>query len=196
MESVSISPTRNDQCDWSAVRKAFPLERIRINGRILLRPLKADDIDKLSEFLVGDPEMTWTHKAWTRENIKYILSLRLDHYASYGFGPYGVVLDGELRGMVGMQVWEFEECAIEQVAYIAKAEWSQGLATMLLRWGIRRARDVGQLKELYAATRADNQRSIGITERLGFVRIGEGKHFGYPAIYWRLSLGCESNERE
>lgn len=186
MASVSTSQTHNEACDWSSIIRAFPLQHVRLDEQLELRPLTLSDLDSLVDFMVGDAEMTWTQKSWRRENVEYLLSVRLSHYEEYGFGPYGVLIRGALKGMSGVQVWPYAECAIEQVAYIARSEWSKGLATRLLKWGIQQARDVAGVKVLYAATRKDNPRSIGITRKLGFRTIGEGEHFGYPSLFWEL----------
>lgn len=175
-------------CDWKPVQKAFPLEQIAFRAGIVLRPLEASDLDALCLFMTGDAEMTWPRKPWSRGNVEYLLSLRFKHYSDYGFGPYAIVKNGNVIGMAGAQVWEYAECGIEVLAYVARPYWSTGLAPRVLMWTLMRARHVAGLKYVYAAVRPENERAIRLTQRLGFEETSRGEHYGYPAKFLRLDL--------
>lgn len=181
-------------CDWTAIRAAFPLTEVPLWSGVVLRPLEQSDCDALSEIMAGDPEMTWPRKAWTRENVDYLLGLRLKHYADYGFGPYAILRSGRLIGMAGAQVWDYAPCSIEVLAYVARSEWSRGLAVRVLNWTIERAATFGDVKSIYAATRPENVRAVRLARGLGFAEAGAGEHYGYPAMFWQLSLDDVPNE--
>ena len=178
----------NSDCDWEAIRNAFPLSPINLDQGISLRPLQLADLDALCLFMTGDPEMTWPRTSWARSNVEYLLEFRLKHYQNYGFGPYGVLLDGRLIGMAGVQVWEETTCSIELLVYLAKEVWLKGLGRKLLIWIIDAARSSGKIKEIYAATREDNNRAINLARRVGFQEFGKGIHFGHPAIKWIIHI--------
>ena len=180
--------TANDPCDWGPIRRAFPLQQVELWEGLVLRPLTAIDLDDLCQFMTGDPEMTWPRVRWNRDNVSYLLNLRLKHYADYGFGPYAVEINGKLVGMAGVQVWAESPCAVEMLAYIDRELWSKKIGTRLLTWVVERARASGGIKELFAATRAENRRAENLSKRIGFREIGRGQHFGHEAIKWKLLL--------
>lgn len=70
------------------LQRVFPLIEISLNNSLKLRPLRLEDIDSLCLFLCDDPEMTWSRKVRNRENVNYLLELRLKHYKDFGFGIY------------------------------------------------------------------------------------------------------------
>lgn len=181
-----------DGCDWSPIARAFPLADLTLENGIVLRPLTAHDSAALAMILTGDPEMTWTRGVWKQENVDYLLSLRLKHYETYGFGPYAVMIGENLKGMIGVQVWDYQPCSVELLAYVARSEWSRGLATDLGRWVVARCRDLADLQVIYAATREENERSNKLAARLGFVRTGHGQHYGHPAVFWEMQLTAHS----
>jgi L-amino acid N-acyltransferase YncA len=90
--------------------------------------------------------------------------------------------------MAGVQVWDDKPCSVELLAYVAKDIWSLGIGTRLLRWIIDIARQSGFIHEIFAATRAENERAISLARRVGFTEIGHGTHYGYPSIKWVLAL--------
>ena len=120
--------------DLDDLQIAFPLNTTSIRHGLSVRPLVQGDLNDLDVILTGDPEMSWSRKAWSRANVQFLLSHRQAHYEEYGFGPYGVILDGQLVGMAGAQIWDKGSRSVELLAYIAKSHWGEGLATELLRW--------------------------------------------------------------
>src|SRR5439155_6819065 len=140
---------------WERLRAAFPLTSLETEG-VILRPLEADDLERLTEILSGDPEMTWPRITWTVENARYLLGLRLQHYERYGFGVYGIEgPDGGLIGMGGPQVWRDGSSDIEVLAYVEKKQWSQGTASVVLKWTLVRAFEIAQIEHVFAATRPE-----------------------------------------
>jgi len=180
-----MTQPESSDCDWGDIINAFPLKKLWVTHTLNLRPLTKQDSVELGDFLSGDPEMTWTRKPWSRRNVDYLLSLRLSHYKQYGFGPYGIELDGKLIGMAGVQVWDYEPCSVEFLVYVAKSQWNQGYGTNLTKWIIDKCNDIPSLPFLYAATRPENTRINHIVKQLGFMKTGNGEHYGYPSIYWK-----------
>lgn len=178
----------NSGCDWTRVRLAYPLSEIEVGEGLRLRPLREEDLGRLCDFMTGDPDMTWPRVSWSRENVSYLLGLRLKHYAEFGFGPYGVDMGNTLIGMAGVQTWDYEPCSVELLTYIRKENWAGGLGTRLLRWVVDQAREYKIGDYIYAATRQENERANNLARRLGFEETGHGVHFGYPSIKWRMSL--------
>ncbi len=175
-------------CNWDVIKKAFPLTEISINNRLSLRRLYQSDAGLLGNFMIGDPDMTWPRVSWTQDNVDYLLGLRLKHYEDYGFGVYGVLLDNELIGMAGIQVWEYEPCSVEVLVYIAKEHWYKGYAVKIMRWLLNRIKVDTDLHELYAAIRLENTAAIKIAKFFKFSKIGENIHYGYPATIGKLQI--------
>ena len=181
MTSFSLAATK-------PLISAFPLCHMRIAPDLELRPLQDSDIDELCGILCDDPEMTWTRRAWTRENVEYLLNLRLKHYEDHGFGAYAVLYNNKLIGMAGAQVWEYNDDSIELLSYISRKYWNLGITSQLMNWLIDTIQRQTNLHSVYAATRHENKAAISLTEKFGFKRIGEENHFGFPSIHWKLDL--------
>ena len=171
------------------LKLAFPLSTIRVRNGLIVRPLVKSDLAELIAILAGDPEMSWSRSSWSRANVEYLLSHRLRHYDTHGFGPYAVILDGHLIGMAGAQVWEEGSEAVELLAYIAKSHWGRGLATELLGWSVMRLEHFTKQAHVFATTRPENARARSMVRRLGFQPMGKkSAHFGHEAITWRRKL--------
>lgn len=174
-------------CDFEAIRTAFPLASLDLCEGVAVRPLHADDLPALTAFMSNDPEMTWTRRPWNEDNVAYLLGLRLKHYETWGFGPYGVVIEGNLAGMAGIQVWDESDCTVEALVYLARRYWSRGLGRRMLQAILNRAFDDAKVSQVFAATRPENLAAAAIAEAVGFIRVGEGVHFGCPSIEWRAT---------
>lgn len=188
MALVLTTMTEIDRHITEELKTAFPLHQIEVSQDISLRPLTLDDLDDLFGILGGDEGMTWTRRSWTRENVDFLLGLRLAHYEKYGFGVYAVLSYGKLIGMAGVQAWDHADNAVEYVAYVSRDNWNKGISTRVGRWVLERIKEKTSLNEVYAATRHENEGAKSVAQKLGFRKFGEREHFGFPSIQWRLSL--------
>ncbi len=171
---------------------AMPLRRVDLGGGVVLRPLTRDDLDRLVEIFAGDPAMNWSLTSWQPSNVEFVLDVRLQHYARYGFGLYAVEYDGALAGWSGLQFEKQEHPQspgeLEVVSFIAREAWGHGITTRVWTWALDRVFDAG-VQRVTSATRPENPGGEGVTVRMGFERDSKDlvEHWGFPAKHWTLT---------
>ena len=171
---------------WLEVCQAQPLETVRV-GELVVRPLMATDLDELCSFMLDDPEMNWPRVPWSRDNVEYVLGLRLQHYLKYGFGIYAVELQDKLIGWSGAQVWNESEGLIEVICFLKRTEWHKGIGSKLLCWTIKSLFELTSAQEIFALTRPDKGAGSALAQRVGFVETGVSTHYGIDAIVWSVN---------
>src|SRR5262249_46286373 len=90
-------------------------------------------------------------------------------------------LAGNMIGLGQLRVSkELPGGVIEGGWYVAREHWGTGLAGEACRALVRHAHHTLGMPALFALVHEDNPRGRRFTERLGFVDVGSGQHYGGP----------------
>lgn len=159
-------------------------------ARLLLRPMRAEDIDALlriftdplvmASFAVGPFDRAQMER-WVRRN--------LEHQERYGYGLFSVIhkADGQLIGDCGLEHMTIEGVTAAELGYDLHSDyWHRGLATeaaTAVRDYTFRALALPQLVSLI---RCGNERSRRVAEKIGMHRAMEHTRDGQR--YWLYTL--------
>ena len=172
--------------------------------RLLLRPLRIDDLDALAE-LYGDAEvMRYIGGGGTidRERTRQSLERMIAGFAERGYGILAVERkeDGAFMGRCGLLLWDSATwtptrmaeatARVEtEVGYLLGPDfWGKGYATeaaMAVRdWAFENL----ELERLIALIRPGNDRSVRVALKLGMEPDGGIELLGHPATVYALEL--------
>lgn len=141
--------------------------------RMLLRPLRPDDIDPLA-VLFADPAV-WRYpvgRGLTREESKLFLERQISRRETDGFAMWAAELkeSNELIGFIGLSVpvWLPEVLpAVEAGWRLTPRCWGRGLATEGARASVRYGFDVLALDRIISIYMPDNEASGRVMTKLG-----------------------------
>ncbi len=161
---------------------------IRRTDRVLLRPPTASDLDAAFE-IHGDPATNRYNPAGPHRDVarsEAQLAEWLEHWGEHGFGYWAVEEAGEVVGFSGVRhsVVEGEQVLNLYYRYRPSA-WGRGFAREVAREAVAFAAE--QLPDLpvVAITTPDNEPSLRVAERSGFVRAETIEHEGVPSVLLR-----------
>lgn len=165
--------------------------------RLLLRPLRMDDLDALAEIYADPqvrrffPEGTLTRRE-TREELEWIIDV---YYGRYGYGLWATVLKetGAFIGRCGLLPWKVtsgrdgrpgldgadeypgDDAQVEvEVAYLlSQPYWGRGLGTEAARAIVAFAFDELHLDRLICLFEPENHASRRVAEHVGFTYEGD-----------------------
>jgi len=145
-----------------------------------VRPIEERDTDALIA-LFADPELSRFHERdLTRpDQVREIAASWRDYQGPAGTGLHVVERDGQVVGVAHLRVsTELPGDVLECGWYLAREHWGTGLA----REVGATLRDTGLALggAVFAVVHEDNTRGRRFTERLGFVDVGGGDHYGGP----------------
>jgi ribosomal-protein-alanine N-acetyltransferase len=161
------------------------------SDRLLLRPLRMEDLDALAT-IYADPEVrryfpegTLTPDE-TREELEWLIEV---YDGRYGFGLWATVLNdtGEFVGRCGLLPWrvipsesgflaldhadEFPDAEgdyeVELAYLLAKGHWGRGLATEAARLIVHDAFERLRVPRLIALIDPDNEASLKVARNVG-----------------------------
>jgi RimJ/RimL family protein N-acetyltransferase len=148
--------------------------------RLILRPFAESDFDPYAA-IVSDPEVTrymngpplprW--EAWRS------FAMFIGHWQLRGYGVWGLEekATGRFLGRAGLHNpdgWP----GIEVGWMLDRAVWGKGFATEAARAAMRWAVKELRLRHIISVIHPENVRSIGVAERLGMRREGDGEVMG------------------
>jgi [ribosomal protein S5]-alanine N-acetyltransferase len=143
--------------------------------RLLLRPLRDDDIGALFE-IQGDPHaMRFTYAAPSPEECARRLRAHEALRAENGFAPWVAALrdDERVVGWGGLGLDPFDPGWGPEVSYFFHpAHWGRGLATELVRASVEHGFGALALPAIGAFARPENAASIRVLEKCGFRLLG------------------------
>ncbi|MFL6119380.1 GNAT family N-acetyltransferase [Actinophytocola sp.] len=145
-----------------------------------MRPIEERDTDALVG-LFADPELSRYHRRdlTNADQVRALAASWRAHEGPPGTGVFVVERDGRMAGVAHLRVsTELPGDVLECGWYLAREHWGTGLArevaTALLDTGLA-LRDA-----VFAIVDAANARARRFTERLGFLDVGGGDHYGAP----------------
>ena len=165
-------------------------ETILETTRLILRPMKAADIDALL-VIFTDPQVmaAFDEEPFNREQMSRWLGRNLDHQEKYGYGLFSVLLkeNGLLIGDCGLEVMEVDGIQVAELGYDFRSDyWNQGYATEAASAVRNYAFDVLELPQLISLIRVHNAASQRVSEKIGMARISEFETHGIQ--YWKYGL--------
>jgi len=160
-------------------------------ARLLLRPLKADDLPFLAPIWADPDVMRYIGAGDTcdDERSRELLGHLIAHWEDHGFGLWAVVPKAEQApvGWAGLAVPTFLPAvlpAVEAGWLLARSHWGRGYATEAARAVIDEGFASG-LTEILAWTMTTNLPSQAVMRRLGFEEIGPIERAGLPHVAFR-----------
>jgi len=155
----------------------------RLSGdRLVLEPLVERHADAVVD-LFADPAMSALLGADLSDPAlaRQMVGNRLAYDGPSELGHWAVLLGGDLVGLAHLRPSAELPGGLPEIGwYLAADHGGRGLATeaagVLLRHGLD---DLG-LRSVWALVHVDNAPSLRLAARLGFLPVGEGRHYGGP----------------
>lgn len=167
----------------------FGIDRVATARLVGRRPEAGDALAYAQIFTDGRvPEEAWPEHLRTTDRARSLLDESIAHWERWGFGPWTVLLDGEVIGYDGLRHADVGgRPAIELLWFLDPDHWGRGYATEMAREAVRVAFEVLELDSVIAFTAAANPASQRVMEKLGMTYEGEMVHAGMPHVLYRLS---------
>jgi RimJ/RimL family protein N-acetyltransferase len=174
------------------------LEPILDTPRLILRPMRASDVDDLLR-IFADPKVMASFKValFDREQMKRWTQRHLDHRAEHGYGSFSVILkaNGELIGDCGLEVMEVKGATATELGYDFRSDyWNQGYATEAAAAVRDYAFHTLGLPRLISVIRVGNGASRRVAEKIGMQLVGEFTRFDLR--YWEYALESAATRTE
>lgn len=160
-----------------------------------LRPLRLSDAQSVYAYL-SDPIVTalTSYPPMTLPMVEAMLEKYQQRWATGELSKWGIAVEGseQIVGLIGFNEWSKVHRVAELAYDLAPAYWGRGVMRKviqaLLQWTF--AHD--QIDRVQAFVRIDNERSIRLLERCGFLREGRLRSFrvcrGQAFDYFIFSL--------
>jgi RimJ/RimL family protein N-acetyltransferase len=156
--------------------------------RLVLRPLRQDDIDAFAALCADDEVMRWLGGTMDRQTAWRHMATLTGHWDLRGFGRWAVELrdTGELAGHVGL--WYPEGWPAIEIGWaIARPAWGRGIATEAARASLDYAWSEAGLERIIHLIRDDNERSQSVARKLGSAPTEESFEFrGVEMTVWEI----------
>ena len=156
--------------------------------RLLLRMIRADDLDNLAS-LLSDPEVVkyvGDGQPTDREEAARALESILKHWQTHGFGRWAVVekSSGEFIGFGGLRSLFGTP---EVVYHLAKAYWRKGYASEMARAALRFGFEERGFDRIVAITKPQNAASIHVMEKLGLRFEKHARYYEIDVVQYAIS---------
>lgn len=160
----------------------FPILRMKLRevrlmaGRLVLRPLRTEDVDSLHAFMGRKDVMyAWEH-GFTKAEVREWINRQICRYHADGIGYWGVAFSdapGTLVGQAGLVRTTLEGKDAVELGYIFHdACWHKGYATKAARLCLAYAFGELGLDKVYCTIRPMNESSVRLAQRLGMTKCG------------------------
>jgi RimJ/RimL family protein N-acetyltransferase len=158
--------------------------------RLLLRPMRAEDVDALLE-IFSDPKVmaSFGGALFDREQMARWTERNLDHQARYGYGLFSVIFKagGLLIGDCGLEHTDIEGAPETELGYDFRSDyWGRGLATEAAAAVRDYAFQTLGLPRLVSLIRQGNTASRRVAERVGMRLSDEIRR--YDQAYWVYAI--------
>lgn len=153
-------------------------QQVLTTARLRLEPLR-EPHRAAAVALFADPALSRYLAAdfTRRDQAEAMIQRRLDYAGPPELGHWAFTLDGELVGIGHLRPSETLPGELPEIGwFLGSRHGGRGLATeaarALLEHGLRR------LHSVWALVHVDNAASLRLAERLGFLAVGSGTHYG------------------
>jgi [ribosomal protein S5]-alanine N-acetyltransferase len=139
--------------------------------RLILRPMRADDVDPLLA-LFGDPRLMAAFDAaiFDRSRMEAWVRSNLEHQDRFGYGLFTIVErdSGDVIGDCGIEAMEIDGRAESELGYdLRRDNWGRGLAAEAATAVAAYAFAELGLARLISLVRENNRRSARVAEKIG-----------------------------
>ncbi|HEX6507779.1 MAG TPA: GNAT family N-acetyltransferase [Chloroflexota bacterium] len=157
-------------------------------ARLLLRPLRHDDLDALAEVYLHPLVMRWIGSQ-TRDDVEREIAMQLEHQASPGWSFWGVEdrRTGQLIGDCGLQPLEHHGPEVELGYDLHPDFWGRGLATEAARAVMGQAFGPLGIDRVIAVVKPDHVSSQRVLEKAGLHRAGTRQAYGESMLLYEAS---------
>src|SRR5215207_5412373 len=167
-----------------------PLETSLETKRLMLRPMRATDLDAL-HLIFTDPNVmaSFGGESLSLAQMQVWLQRNLDHQDEFGYGLFSVILKetGILIGDCGLEQMEVDGQSSAELGYDFRSDlWNQGFATEAAVAVRDYAIEVLQLPQLISLIRVGNLASKRVAEKVGMKLAEEFTRYGIR--YWKYIL--------
>ncbi|MCW3021380.1 MAG: family N-acetyltransferase [Conexibacter sp.] len=166
----------------------FGIDRIA-TARLVGRRPEPNDAAAFARILTDArvAEEAWPEHLRTADRAREMLKDMIAHWERWGFGPWTVLLDGEVIGYDGLRHADVAgRPAIELMWFLDADHWGQGYATEMAREALRVAFEVLELDRVVAETVDVNHASRAVMEKLGMAHVDTVMHAGLPHVVYAL----------
>ncbi len=162
-------------------------------ARLLLRPMRAEDVDDLLH-IFADPKVmvSFGDILFDRQQMEQWVRRNLDHQGQYGYGLFSVILkaNGLLIGNCGLENMDEGDIVATELGYDFRSDyWNQGYATEAAAAVRDYAFQTLKLPRLVSMIRLGNEASRRVAEKIGMRLAEEITRYGRD--YWVYSLARE-----
>jgi RimJ/RimL family protein N-acetyltransferase len=173
---------------WRTMPIDFGIDQVATARLVGRRPEPGDALAYARIFTDGRvAEEIWPEHLRTTDHARSMLEESIAHWERWGFGPWTVLLDGEVIGYDGLRHADVGgKPAIELMWFLDADHWGQGYATEMAREALRVAFEVLELDEVVAQTTEVNHASRAVMEKLGMEHVDTAMHVGLPHVIYRL----------
>ena len=153
-----------------------------------------EDLEPWSQMFLADDFAgeEWPYELRTPEYGLEVHDKDRAHWQRFGFGPWSVRErdSGAYVGRIGLDYTSATGRPEVQIGWIVGAQHrGKGYAKEFAAEALRVAFDVLELDEVIALITAENEASLAIAARLGFVQSEQVEHHGLPHLLFRLHRG-------
>lgn len=154
-------------------------------ARLLLRPLRSDDLDALAEVYLHPLVMRWIG-SHTRDDVAHEIALQREHQASLGWSFWAVEDRSTARmvGDCGLQPLEHHGPEVELGYDLHPDVWGRGLATEAARAVMRQAFGSLGIDRVIAVTKLEHVASHRVLEKAGLHRVGTRLAYGESMLLY------------
>jgi RimJ/RimL family protein N-acetyltransferase/catechol 2,3-dioxygenase-like lactoylglutathione lyase family enzyme len=148
--------------------------------RLTLRPISTEHTGPLVE-LFADAELSRHLQADFTDpgQVRRLVGRQLAYRGPAGTGSWAFELDGVTVGMGHLRTSaDLPGGVLECGWFLARAHWGSGLAEEAAHAIVAHAHGTLGAPAVFALVHEDNPRGRRFTERLGFVDVGSGEHYG------------------
>ena len=159
------------------------------NPRLLLRPWKTEDADRLLAILQEPDILRYFPRTapWPREKVDRYIAHHLSHWQERGYGHWAVVTpaDGHVVGWNGLEF--LPETGETEVAYLLSREvrghgYATEAAQAALHFGFMNC----SLDKIIGLTHPENTASQRVLEKCGMTLIDRQVYFGMTLCRYRV----------
>jgi RimJ/RimL family protein N-acetyltransferase len=155
--------------------------------RLLLRMIRADDLDQLA-LLLSDPDVVkyvGDGQPSGREEAARALESISKHWETHGFGRWAVVdkSSGEFIGFGGLRSLFGTP---EVVYHFAKAYWGKGYASEMARAVLRFGFEERGFDRIVAITKPQNAASIRVMDKVGLRFEKHARYYDIDVVQYEI----------
>jgi len=145
---------------------------------IKLRDINLDDSKSLFPIWNNKDSLKYTYQPYVIsqdqccQKIMELLEFNRKIDPNFNFGPFGIILNGSMIGMIGLEIISLELKEYELWYILSQEFWSKGITTKAVRIIVAKAFQEIEAERIFAEVVPDNIPSIKVLEKNHFKKEG------------------------